>query len=122
MYTISAYLFFIKRQLQLGLHKNLYFHGIFKQRGAKAIVLYFISYSNYHFCSPQEFRCMYVVLLMTAYWVTEALPLPITSMIPLVLFPVLGILVNSMAFSHESRRVINNFAKFRTPKRHQCYT
>ncbi|XP_037039079.1 protein I'm not dead yet isoform X2 [Bradysia coprophila] len=40
----------------------------------------------------QQFRCMYVVLLMTVYWVTEALPLPITSMIPIVLFPCLGIL------------------------------
>lgn len=39
---------------------------------------------------------MYVVLLMTMYWVTEALPLPITSMLPLVLFPVLGILVSSI--------------------------
>lgn len=37
---------------------------------------------------------MYVVLLMTVYWVTEALPLPITSMIPMVLFPCLGILVS----------------------------
>lgn len=35
---------------------------------------------------------MYVVLLMSAYWVTEALPLPITSMIPMVLFPLMGIL------------------------------
>lgn len=42
----------------------------------------------------KEFRCMYVVLMMTFYWVTEALPLPITSMIPLVLFPALGVLVS----------------------------
>uniref|UniRef100_A0A1L8DEL7 Putative na+/dicarboxylate na+/tricarboxylate and phosphate transporter n=2 Tax=Nyssomyia neivai TaxID=330878 RepID=A0A1L8DEL7_9DIPT len=38
------------------------------------------------------YRCMYVVLLMSIYWVTEALPLPITSMIPMVLFPVMGVL------------------------------
>lgn len=40
----------------------------------------------------KAYRCMYVVLLMSVYWVTEALPLPITSMLPIVLFPVLGVL------------------------------
>lgn len=37
-------------------------------------------------------RCMFVVLIMAVYWITEALPLPITSIMPVVLFPVLGIL------------------------------
>ncbi|XP_055320042.1 protein I'm not dead yet [Sitodiplosis mosellana] len=40
---------------------------------------------------PQH-RCMYVVLLMTIFWCSEALPLPVTSMLPIVLFPTLGIL------------------------------
>lgn len=38
------------------------------------------------------YRCMFVVLTMSFYWVTEALPLPVTSMLPIVLFPVLGVL------------------------------
>lgn len=38
------------------------------------------------------YRCMYVVLIMSIYWVTEAIPLPITGMLPIVLFPVFGIL------------------------------
>ncbi|XP_053683713.1 protein I'm not dead yet-like [Sabethes cyaneus] len=38
------------------------------------------------------YRCMYVVLIMSFYWVTEALPLAITSMLPIVLFPLLGVL------------------------------
>lgn len=38
------------------------------------------------------YRCMYVVLIMAVYWVSEALPLPITSMLPMVLFPLMGIL------------------------------
>uniref|UniRef100_A0A182PTK9 Citrate transporter-like domain-containing protein n=1 Tax=Anopheles epiroticus TaxID=199890 RepID=A0A182PTK9_9DIPT len=38
------------------------------------------------------YRCMFVVLTMSMYWVTEALPLPVTSMLPIVLFPVLGVL------------------------------
>lgn len=35
---------------------------------------------------------MYVVLIMGVYWVTEALPLPISSMLPIVLFPLMGIM------------------------------
>lgn len=38
---------------------------------------------------------MYVVLLMTFYWVTEALPLPITGTLPIVLFPALNIMVGA---------------------------
>ncbi|XP_062550594.1 protein I'm not dead yet-like [Armigeres subalbatus] len=38
------------------------------------------------------YRCMFVVLMMAIFWITEALPLPITSLIPVVLFPLLGIL------------------------------
>ena len=37
-------------------------------------------------------RCAYVVCLMAVYWMTEALPLPVTSLIPMVLFPFLGIM------------------------------
>jgi di/tricarboxylate transporter len=29
-----------------------------------------------------ESRCGYVILLMATYWVTEALPLPITALLP----------------------------------------
>lgn len=37
-------------------------------------------------------RCLYVVLLMAGFWVSEALPLPVTALIPMVLFPLMGIL------------------------------
>ncbi|XP_013184138.2 protein I'm not dead yet [Amyelois transitella] len=40
----------------------------------------------------RAFRCMYVVLIMAVYWVLELLPLPVTSMLPIVLFPTMGIL------------------------------
>ena len=40
----------------------------------------------------EEMRCAYCVLLMAAYWMTEALPLPITSLMPMVLFPFLGLM------------------------------
>ena len=33
----------------------------------------------------EALKCAYLILLMAVYWMTEALPLPITSMIPMVL-------------------------------------
>ncbi|XP_044750505.1 protein I'm not dead yet-like [Coccinella septempunctata] len=37
-------------------------------------------------------RCIYVIVLMAGLWITEALPIPITSLIPIALFPLMGIL------------------------------
>jgi sodium-dependent dicarboxylate transporter 2/3/5 len=39
----------------------------------------------------QEMLVAYTILWMAAYWMTEALPLPITSMLPMVLLPLLGV-------------------------------
>ncbi|KAL2726763.1 protein I'm not dead yet-like [Vespula squamosa] len=39
-----------------------------------------------------EVRCAFVILLMAGYWMTEAIPIPITSMIPVALFPIFGIM------------------------------
>jgi di/tricarboxylate transporter len=36
--------------------------------------------------------CAYVLLLMAIYWMTAALPLPVTSLIPLIAFPMFGVL------------------------------
>ncbi|XP_063049385.1 solute carrier family 13 member 3 [Engraulis encrasicolus] len=41
---------------------------------------------------PKEGKCMYVVLLMAVFWCTEALPLAVTAMLPICLFPTMGIL------------------------------
>ena len=38
------------------------------------------------------YRCLYVVLIMAMFWVTEVLPLPITGLIPVALYPLMGIL------------------------------
>uniref|UniRef100_A0A3B4CNH2 Solute carrier family 13 member 3 n=1 Tax=Pygocentrus nattereri TaxID=42514 RepID=A0A3B4CNH2_PYGNA len=40
----------------------------------------------------QEGKCLYVVLLMAFFWCTEALPLAVTAMLPVCLFPTMGIL------------------------------
>lgn len=42
--------------------------------------------------SLQEGKCLYVVLLMATYWCTEALPLAVTALLPICLFPTMGIL------------------------------
>jgi solute carrier family 13 (sodium-dependent dicarboxylate transporter), member 2/3/5 len=41
--------------------------------------------------SPQAWRVAGVALLMAAWWITEALPIPATALLPLVLFPLFGI-------------------------------
>ncbi|XP_076397359.1 protein I'm not dead yet [Megachile rotundata] len=39
-----------------------------------------------------ETRCAYTILLMAGYWISECFPMAITSLIPLVLFPLFGVL------------------------------
>lgn len=39
----------------------------------------------------QKFRLAYVILLMAIFWALEIIPLPITALFPVVLFPLLGI-------------------------------
>lgn len=41
--------------------------------------------------SPQAWYVAGVALLMATWWITEALPIPATALIPLVLFPLLGV-------------------------------
>lgn len=52
----------------------------------------FIAASVFTIDTTPAYRCMFVVLIMSMYWVTEAIPLPVTSMLPMVLFPLLGVL------------------------------
>ncbi|KAM5305269.1 Na(+)/dicarboxylate cotransporter 3 isoform 3-T3 [Glossophaga mutica] len=44
----------------------------------------------------KEGRCLFVILLMAVYWCTEALPLSVTALLPITLFPLLGILQSSV--------------------------
>ena len=43
----------------------------------------------------QEARAGYCVLLMTIYWLTSALPVAVTSLLPIVIFPLMDILSTS---------------------------
>ncbi|XP_077465870.1 Na(+)/dicarboxylate cotransporter 3 isoform X2 [Stigmatopora argus] len=42
----------------------------------------------------KEGRCLYVVVLMATFWCSEALPLAVTAMLPICLFPTLGIITS----------------------------
>ncbi|HEX7007289.1 MAG TPA: DASS family sodium-coupled anion symporter [Alphaproteobacteria bacterium] len=41
--------------------------------------------------TPASWRVVAVVALMAAWWIGEALPLPVTALVPLVAFPTLGV-------------------------------
>lgn len=42
--------------------------------------------------NSKESKCGFVVVLMIIYWMTEALPLAVTSLLPVALFPMLGVM------------------------------
>ncbi|XP_055508158.1 solute carrier family 13 member 3 [Leucoraja erinacea] len=48
------------------------------------------------FVSPKEGKCLYVILLMALYWCTEALPIAVTSLLPISLFPLFGVMPASI--------------------------
>lgn len=51
-----------------------------------------IMFANDDESQVKALRCLYIVCVMTLYWVTEAIPLAITGMIPMVAFPLMNIL------------------------------
>ncbi|XP_037928042.1 protein I'm not dead yet-like [Teleopsis dalmanni] len=51
------------------------------------------------------FKCLYVILIMAVYWITECIPAAGTAMIPIAFFPLLGIMDNKpvcMAYLKDS--------------------
>ena len=42
-----------------------------------------------------EAKCGFVILLMATYWVTEALPLPVTALLPVVLLPLFKVMTTN---------------------------
>ncbi|XP_048406447.1 Na(+)/dicarboxylate cotransporter 3-like [Stegostoma tigrinum] len=44
---------------------------------------------------PKEGKCLYLILIIATFWCTEALPLTITSLLPVSLFPIFGVLPSS---------------------------
>ncbi|CAF3438039.1 unnamed protein product [Rotaria socialis] len=54
-------------------------------------------------------RCGYIVIILTIYWVFEAIPLPVTSLLPLALFPMAGILTAERVAPHYFKDIITLF-------------
>uniref|UniRef100_A0A671MPW9 Solute carrier family 13 member 5-like n=1 Tax=Sinocyclocheilus anshuiensis TaxID=1608454 RepID=A0A671MPW9_9TELE len=64
--------------------------------GWKQTIILACSFYRAHVSIVQEASCAYVIILMAVYWCTEALPLAVTSLLPAVLFPMLGIMQSKM--------------------------
>ncbi|KAK3796741.1 hypothetical protein RRG08_047354 [Elysia crispata] len=47
----------------------------------------------------KEMACLYGVIITGSMWITEALPIPVTALFPVVLFPILGVLPSQKAAS-----------------------
>ncbi|KAI4901701.1 hypothetical protein NFI96_029233 [Prochilodus magdalenae] len=51
----------------------------------------FCAYSSTHI-TLQEAKCGFAVIVMAVYWCTECIPLAVTSLLPVILFPMMGIM------------------------------
>ena len=54
--------------------------------------------------TPQGLRVAAVAVLMAVWWITEAIPVPATALLPILLFPLLGVLSGAnvtRAYGHE---------------------
>jgi len=44
----------------------------------------------------QEYKCLYVIVTMALLWITEALPIYVTAMLPIAFLPLLGLVVSEV--------------------------
>ncbi len=71
---------------------------------APVLFLYFVFFVQLDTSNPKVTYTLAVAILMALWWVSEIVPLAITSLLPVVLFPFLGIMngkeVSSTYFNH----------------------
>lgn len=69
-----------------------------------SLSIYFIFFSNIAPENPLIAKTLGIAILMAAWWITEAVPLAVTALIPVAAFPILGIMngkeVSSTYFNH----------------------
>jgi sodium-dependent dicarboxylate transporter 2/3/5 len=58
------------------------------------------------FISPGAYKVLAVALWMIVWWITEAVPIPITALLPLLLFPMLGVMKMSEAAAPYANPII----------------
>ena len=56
------------------------------------LALYILLFTNLDPANPQITYTAAVAVLMAVWWMTEAIPLAATSLLPIILFPLLGVL------------------------------
>lgn len=78
----------------------------------------FLKCCSSHVLILQEASCAYVIILMAVYWCTEALPLAVTSLLPAVLFPMLGIMQSKMVSNNSTNYKLNENPAH--PRVHLC--
>lgn len=49
--------------------------------------------------SLQQAKCGFAIILMALYWCTECIPLAVTALLPVILFPMMGIMESSEVFT-----------------------
>ena len=76
-------------------------------RGIGLQYIQFSCYDSIFILSLQKARCAYVLLLMSVFWLSEALPIGITALIPVFLFPTLGLMPAKQVCSMYSMVSIN---------------
>jgi solute carrier family 13 (sodium-dependent dicarboxylate transporter), member 2/3/5 len=67
------------------------------------LVLFF---ADSNFISPGAYKVLAVALWMIIWWITEAAPIPITALLPLIVFPVLGVMKMSEAAAPYANPII----------------
>ncbi len=82
--------------------------GLWLGAGLFVFILLFVDLDP---ANPLVTRMFAVLVLMAVWWITEAIPIPVTSLLPIVLFPLLGIMrggfrdaSNQIDFSETSMR------------------
>lgn len=58
------------------------------------------------FISPNAYKVIAVAAWMISWWVTEAAPFPVTALIPLILFPLLGVMPMNQAAAPYANPII----------------
>ena len=67
------------------------------------LVLFFV---DPNFISPGAYKVLAVALWMIIWWIAEAAPIPITALLPLIVFPVLGVMKMSEAAAPYANPII----------------
>ena len=64
--------------------------------------------------SIQPYKCLFALIILATYWTAEVTPLAVTSLIPMFLFPTLGLL--------PAARTAQHYFKVSHLVTHNCYT